>query len=81
MGGDYARSCRRERQTQVAMGEARRKSLSTFARIRCFEELAAKPNDWLAVGDNPAAARRRLLIAAGGHDGLISRLADFMENH
>ncbi len=55
-------------------------SLSTSARIRCFELLAAGPLDWLVAGkDAVVAHRRRSILAAGGHDGLIAGLADFLE--
>ncbi|RWA98216.1 MAG: hypothetical protein EOQ33_28435 [Mesorhizobium sp.] len=55
-------------------------NLSAAARIRCFEQLAAKPYDWLVAGNDTAAAHwRRLILDAGGHDGLVARLADFME--
>lgn len=57
-------------------------NLSTSARIRCLERLTAKPDDWLAAGENVVAARwRRLILAAGDHDGLIARFADLMEKH
>ncbi|MFI0849582.1 hypothetical protein [Mesorhizobium sp. IMUNJ 23232] len=57
-------------------------NLSAFARIRCFESLAAKPDDWLA-GDKDAtiAHRRRLILAAGGHDRLIARFTNLLEKH
>nr|WP_287140918.1 TniQ family protein [Mesorhizobium sp.] len=55
-------------------------NLSAAARIRCFEQLAAKPYDWLVAGNDTAAAHwRHLILDAGGHDGLVARLADFME--
>ncbi|MER9048275.1 TniQ family protein [Mesorhizobium sp. M0923] len=57
-------------------------SLSTSARIRCFELLAAGPLDWLVAGQDAVAAhRRRSILAAGGHDGLIAGLADFLAKH
>lgn len=57
-------------------------SLSTSARIRCFELLAAGPLDWLVAGkDAVVAHRRRSILAAGGHDGLIAGLADVLETH
>ena len=57
-------------------------NLSNAARIRCFEALAAKPTDWL-VNDmgSTGAARRWMIAAAGGHDALIARFADFLETH
>lgn len=55
-------------------------NLSASARIRCFEQLAAKPDDWLVAGNDTAPAHwRRLILGAGGHDGLVARLADLME--
>lgn len=57
-------------------------NLSTAARIRCFEALAAKPPDWLVKDTNSADAYRRwMILAAGGHETLISRFADFLETH
>ncbi|NGO55453.1 hypothetical protein G6N73_31160 [Mesorhizobium camelthorni] len=57
-------------------------NLSTSARIRCFESLAAKPDDWLAADkDATIAHRRRLILAAGGHDRLIARFTDLLEKH
>ena len=57
-------------------------NLSTAARIRCFEALAAKPPDWLVNDmDTVDAYRRRTIVAAGGHDALISRFADFLDEH
>ncbi|MER9889115.1 TniQ family protein [Mesorhizobium sp. M0114] len=55
-------------------------NLSTSARIRCFESLAAKPDDWLAADeDTTITHRRRLILAAGGHDRLIARFTDLLE--
>jgi hypothetical protein len=57
-------------------------NLSTAARIRCFDALAAKPPDWLVNDTNSADAYRRwMIVAAGGHEALISRFADFLEAH
>ncbi|MBN8993589.1 MAG: TniQ family protein [Rhizobiales bacterium] len=57
-------------------------NLSTAARIRCFEALAAKPPDWLVNDTDSAGAYRRwMIVAAGGHDALIARFADFLETH
>lgn len=57
-------------------------NLSTAARIRCFEALAAKPPDWLMNNMDGAGAYRRLMIvAAGGHEALISRFTDFLDTH
>ncbi|MEO9611578.1 MAG: TniQ family protein [Nitratireductor sp.] len=57
-------------------------NLSTAARIRCFEALAAKPPDWLVHDiDSAGAYRRCIIMAAGGHDALIARFADFLETH
>lgn len=57
-------------------------NLSTAARIRCFEALAAKPPDWLVNDmDGVDAYRRWMIVAAGGHDTLIARFADFLETH
>lgn len=57
-------------------------NLSTAARIRCFEALAAKPPDWLVNEMEDADAyRRRMIVAAGGHDALIARFADFLQKH
>lgn len=58
------------------------KNLSTAARIRCFELLAAKSLDWLVTDKDTATAhRRRMILAAGGHDELIARFADFLDKH
>lgn len=58
------------------------KNLSTAARIRCFELLVAKSLDWLVIDKDAATAhRRRMILAAGGHDELIARLADFLDEH
>ena len=57
-------------------------NLSAAARIRCFDALAAKPSDWLVSDMEDADAyRRRMIMAAGGHDALIVRFADFLETH
>lgn len=57
-------------------------SLSTSARIRCFERLASDPHDWLISGKDAGAAYRRFMIlAAGSHDKLIARFADFLDRH
>ncbi|MEJ6784918.1 TniQ family protein [Aminobacter sp. Piv2-1] len=57
-------------------------NLSTAARIRCFEALAAKPPDWLVNDmDTGDAYRRWMIVAAGGHDALTARFADFLETH
>lgn len=57
-------------------------TLSTSARVRCFEQLAADPLDWL-VGNSDAAIayRRRAILVAGGHEPLIARFANFLEKH
>lgn len=56
--------------------------LSTSARIRCFERLASDPYDWLISDLNADAAYRRcMILAAGGHEALITRFADFLEKH
>lgn len=57
-------------------------NLSTAARNRCFGALAAKPPDWLVNDMEDADAyRRRMIVAAGGHDALIARFADFLDAH
>lgn len=57
-------------------------NLSTAARIRCFEALAAKPPDWLVNDmDSADAYWHWMIVAAGGHDALIARAADFLEMH
>ncbi|MFC3721921.1 hypothetical protein [Neoaquamicrobium sediminum] len=57
-------------------------NLSTAARIRCFEVLAAKPPDWLVKDmDTADAYRRWMIVAAGGHDALIKRFADYLNKH
>ncbi|MER8784344.1 TniQ family protein [Mesorhizobium sp. M1006] len=57
-------------------------NLSTAARIRCFNQLAAKRLDWLVTHEDAAVAhRRRIILAAGGHDELIARFADFLGKH
>lgn len=69
--------------TAIDAGSAKNlTSLSTSARIRCFELLAAGPLDWLVAGkDAVVTHRRRSILAAGGHDGLIAGLADFLDKH
>jgi hypothetical protein len=55
-------------------------SLSTFARIRCLEGLAAGSLDWIGAGEDTTVAHwRRLILAAGSHARVITRLADHME--
>ncbi|MCO5066945.1 MAG: TniQ family protein [Rhizobiaceae bacterium] len=57
-------------------------NLSSAARIRCFEALAAKPPDWLVNGmDGADTFRRWMIVAAGGHETMIARFADFLETH
>ncbi|RVC84037.1 hypothetical protein EN745_00385 [Mesorhizobium sp. M4A.F.Ca.ET.022.05.2.1] len=57
-------------------------NLSTSSRIRCFEWLADKHVSWLTEDEDDAVARRRrLVLAAGGHDRLIAHFADFMDKH
>ncbi|WP_287331914.1 TniQ family protein [Mesorhizobium sp.] len=57
-------------------------NLSTSSRIRCFEWLADKPVSWLMTDEDDAVARRRrLVLAAGGHDRLIPHFSDFMDKH
>lgn len=57
-------------------------NLSTTARIRCFEALAAKPPDWLVNDIDCAGAYRRwMIVTAGGHKVLIARFAEFLETH
>ena len=57
-------------------------NLSTAARIRCFEALALIYPDWLVDETNHARGYRRLMIvAAGGHESMITRFADFLERH
>ncbi|PAQ04276.1 TniQ family protein (plasmid) [Mesorhizobium mediterraneum] len=57
-------------------------NLSTSSRIRCFEWLADKPVGWLTADEDDAVARRRrLVLAAGGHDRLIAHFSDFMDTH
>ena len=57
-------------------------NLSSAARIRCFETLALKYPDWLVNDTNRARGYRRLMIvAAGGHEAMITRFADFLERH
>ncbi|MGO4562733.1 TniQ family protein [Rhizobiales bacterium 3FA27D7] len=69
----------------VAAGDTGAKSLtslSTSARIRCFERLASEPHDRLISGTDAGAAYRRFMIlAAGSHDKLIARFADFLDRH
>lgn len=56
--------------------------LSTAARIRCLERLASNPHDWLTNGKDAGAAYPRcMIVAAGGHEELIARFADFLERH
>lgn len=51
-------------------------SLSTSVRLRCFERLTNRPNDWLTVDDDVVVAHwRRLILLAGGHNTLIAQLA------
>lgn len=55
-------------------------SLSTSARIRCFEALSAMPIDWLVDdADHVIACRRAMIAAAGGHDRIIANLVGFLE--
>lgn len=57
-------------------------NLSTAARIRCFEALAAMPPEWLVEDmDGAGAYRRWMIVAAGGHQALIARFVDFLEEH
>ena len=57
-------------------------NLSSAARIRCFEALALIYPDWLVDETNHARGYRRLMIvAAGGHESMITRFADFLERH
>lgn len=57
-------------------------NLSTAARIRCFEALAAKPAEWLVNDMDAAGAYRRwMIVAAGGHEAMIARFADFLDAH
>ncbi|MGB3388585.1 MAG: TniQ family protein [Pseudaminobacter sp.] len=57
-------------------------SLSTSARIRCLEQLASYPHDWLISSKDAGAAYRRFMIlAAGSHEMLMARFADFLERH
>ncbi|MBE0702441.1 MULTISPECIES: TniQ family protein [Phyllobacteriaceae] len=57
-------------------------NLSTAARIRCFEALAAKTPDWLVNDMDAAGAYRRwMIVAAGGHEPMIARFADFLDAH
>ncbi|MER9580712.1 hypothetical protein [Mesorhizobium sp. M0276] len=57
-------------------------NLSSAARIRCFEALASKPPDWLVKDmDGADACRRWMILAAGSHEALIARFADFLEGH
>lgn len=69
----------------VALGVTGAKSLtslSTSARIRCLEQLASDPHDWLISDtDAGAAFRRYMILAAGSHEKLIARFADFLERH
>ncbi len=55
-------------------------SLSTSARIRCFEALSAMPIDWLVDdADLMVACRRAMIAAAGAHDRMIANLVGFLE--
>lgn len=57
-------------------------NLSTAARIRCFEALAAKSPDWLVNDmDGADAYRRSMIVAAGCHEAMIARFADFLDVH
>lgn len=57
-------------------------NLSTSARIRCFERLAAKPLDWLVADKDAAVAHRRwMILATGGHDELIACFTNFLDKH
>lgn len=57
-------------------------NLSTAARIRCFEALAAKSPDWLVQDmDGAGAYRRSIIVAAGGHEAMIARFANFLCKH
>lgn len=48
-------------------------SLSTSARIRCFERLTDRPTDWLTIDDDVVVAHwRRSILLAGGHGPLAS---------
>lgn len=58
------------------------KNLSTAARIRCFQLLAAKSLDWLVTDKDAATThRRRMIRVAGSHAELIARFADFLDKH
>ena len=67
----------------VAAGITKGKSLASLSaslRIRCFERLASNPHDWLITDrDVGAASWRRMILAAGGHQELIARCANFLE--
>lgn len=55
-------------------------SLSTLARIRCFERLAMHPMQWLIDDDDAVVALwRRSILSADGHAPLIGLLADALE--
>lgn len=57
-------------------------SLSTSARIRCFEQLASNPYEWLISDTDAGAAYRRcMILAAGGHDALIAGFASYLDRH
>lgn len=57
-------------------------NLSTAARIRCFEALAAKPPNWLVNDMDAAGAYRRwMIVTVGDHEAMIARFADFLETH
>lgn len=55
-------------------------TLSTSARIRCFEQLAERPSDWLIADDDVVAVHwRRSILLAGGHGPLITLVAGALE--
>ncbi|RWL90976.1 MAG: hypothetical protein EOR68_29605 [Mesorhizobium sp.] len=57
-------------------------NLSTSARIRSFEQLAVTSHVWLITDkDADVTHRRRVILAAGGHQALIARFANFLEKH
>jgi hypothetical protein len=57
-------------------------NLSSTARIRCFENLSAIPHDWLVTDRDVATIHRHsMILAAGGHEALIARFANFLEKH
>ncbi|MFJ1311867.1 TniQ family protein [Agrobacterium sp. P15N1-A] len=55
-------------------------SLSTLARVRCFERLAMHPKDWL-IDDDDAVVKlwRRSILSVDGHATLIGLLADALQ--